>query len=279
MHKLEKRFNYQNLLETLSIQFMSARQNQLEKLEDWSDRVLSLECKAYRDLPDSYMYTQAICKICQGCADKDVGQHAATAKPSSVETAIDHIKWYQHNHTAIFGKPTNRCESSRDDDYDVDLTTQAVTKTETKKTDMQTVSQHIELLMDKITAMETTHRKELESIRSEIKRQQIPIQQMDRGYQSEQQMQKPRFNRYSDNRQSWRSNSQSYQNLRRQDEQKPFYWKRSGPIPLEILANLECYFCHKKGHIQRACPDLIGKTNEVPDIVNRTDSLNKKGSG
>ena len=133
--------------------------------------------------------------------------------------------------------------------------------------------------MDKITAMETTHRKELESIRYEIKRQQIPIQQMDRGYQSEQQMQKPRFNRYSDNRQSWHSNSQSYQNLRRQDEQKPFYWKRSGPIPLEILANLECYFCHKKGHIQRACPDLIGKTNEVPVIVNRTDSLNKKGSG
>ena len=108
--------------------------------------------------------------------DKDVGQHAATVKPSSVETAIDHIKWYQHNHTAIFGKPTNRRESSRDDDYDVDLTTQAVTKAETKKTDMQTVSQHIELLMDKITAMETTHRKELESIRSEIKRQQILIQ-------------------------------------------------------------------------------------------------------
>jgi hypothetical protein len=51
-----------------------------------------------------------------------------------VETAIDHIKWYQHNHTAIFGKPTNRRESSRDDDYDVDQTTQAVTKAETKKT-------------------------------------------------------------------------------------------------------------------------------------------------
>jgi hypothetical protein len=50
-----------------------------------------------------------------------------------VETAIDYIKWYQHNHTAIFGKPTNRRESSRDDDYDVDLTTQVVTKAETKK--------------------------------------------------------------------------------------------------------------------------------------------------
>jgi len=160
---------------------MSARQNQLERLEDWADRVLSLACKAYRDLPDSYMYTQAIWKICQGCA----GQHAATAKPSSVEAAIDHIKWYQHNHTAIFGTPTNRPEPSRDDepsyDYDIDLTTQAVAKAETKKTDMQNVSQHIELLMDKITAMETTHRKELESIRSEIKRQQIPIQQTDRG--------------------------------------------------------------------------------------------------
>ena len=144
---------------------------------------------------------------------------------------------------------------------------------------MQIVSQHIELLMDKITAMETTIKKELDNIRTEIKRQQIPMQQTDRWYQSEQQTQKPRFNRYSDNRQSWRSNSQSYQNLRRQDEQKPFYRKRSGPIPLEILANMECYFCHKKGHIQRACPDLIGKTNEVSDIVNKTDSLNKKGSG
>jgi len=262
---------------------MSARQNQLEKLEDWAVRVLSLACKAYRDLPDSYMYTQAIWKICQGCADKDAGQHAATAKPSYVEAAIDKIKWYQHNHTAIFGKPTNRRESSRDDepsyDYNVDLTTQAVAKAETKKTDMQTVSQHIELLMDKITAMETTHRKELDSIRSEITRQQIPIQQTNRGYQSEQQTQKPSFNRYSDNSQSWRSNSQSYQNSSRRDEQKPFFRKRSGPIPLEILANMECYFCHKKGHIQRAYPDLIGKTNAVPDRANKTETLNRKGSG
>lgn len=142
------------------------------------------------------MYTQAIWKICQGCADKDVGQHAATS--STVEAAIDHIKWYQHNHTAIFGKPTNTREPSRDDepsyDYDVDLTTQAVAKAETKQTDMQTASQNIELLMDKITAMEKTHKKELGRIRSEIKRQQIHIQQTDRGYQFEQQTQKPRFN-------------------------------------------------------------------------------------
>ena len=79
--------------------------------------------------------------------------------------------------------------------------------------------------MDKITAMETTQKNELDSIRTEIKRQQIPMQQTDRWYQSEQQTQKPRFNRYSDNRQSWRNNSQSYQNLMRQDEQKPFYRK------------------------------------------------------
>ena len=63
IHKLEKRFNYQDLPETLQIHFMSARQNQLEKLEDWADRVLSLACKTYRDLSDSCMYTQAIWKI------------------------------------------------------------------------------------------------------------------------------------------------------------------------------------------------------------------------
>jgi len=71
IHKLEKRFNYQDLPETLQIQFMSARQNQLEKLEDWADRVLSLACKAYRDLPDSYMYSghlENLPRLCgQGC--------------------------------------------------------------------------------------------------------------------------------------------------------------------------------------------------------------------
>lgn len=101
IHKLEKRFNYQDFPETLQIQCMSARQNQHERLEDWEDRVLSFACKAYRNLPDRYMYIQAIWKICQGSVDKEAGQHAATAKPSSMEAAIDHINWYQHNHRAI----------------------------------------------------------------------------------------------------------------------------------------------------------------------------------
>lgn len=116
IRKLEKRFNFVDLPETLQVQFMGAHQNATEKLEDRADRLLSLAMKAFRDLPEEHIYSQAVWRFCQGCCDKEAGQNAAMSRPKSMEEAIDKIKWYQHTTKAIYGKPVRRREFSDDSD-------------------------------------------------------------------------------------------------------------------------------------------------------------------
>lgn len=118
MAKIEKRFNFVDLPETLQIQFMGAHQNHNEKLEDWADRLLSLATKAFRDWPEDHIYTQVIWRLFQGCFDKEAGQHTAMAKPKTIEKAIDKIKWYQHTTKAIFGKTVRKREVFSDSDND-----------------------------------------------------------------------------------------------------------------------------------------------------------------
>jgi hypothetical protein len=60
IQKLEKRFGFRELPETAQIQFNNARQTPDELLEDWADRVLSLATRAFRDLPETHMYQQAV---------------------------------------------------------------------------------------------------------------------------------------------------------------------------------------------------------------------------
>jgi hypothetical protein len=47
-----------------------------ELLEDWADRVLSLATRAFRDLPETHMYKQAVVRLCQGATDKEAGSYA-----------------------------------------------------------------------------------------------------------------------------------------------------------------------------------------------------------
>ena len=52
------------------------------------------------------MTKQAVMKFCQGCNDAQAGQHACTTKPTSMEAAIDTIKWYQHSKKAVQANQT-----------------------------------------------------------------------------------------------------------------------------------------------------------------------------
>ena len=63
IRKLKKRFNFFDLPDTLRFQFMGAHQNTTEKLEDWADRLLSLAIKAFRDLAEEHVYSQAVCTL------------------------------------------------------------------------------------------------------------------------------------------------------------------------------------------------------------------------
>lgn len=49
------------------------------------------------------MYQQVL-RLCQGAADKEAGSYTSNVKPQTMEDAIDMIRWYQHNHQAIYGR-------------------------------------------------------------------------------------------------------------------------------------------------------------------------------
>ena len=104
IQKLEKRFGFRELPETAQFQFNNARQTPEELLEDWADRVLSLATRALRDLPETHMYQQAVLRLCQGAADKEVGSYASNIRPKNIAEAIDKMRWFQHNYQAIFGR-------------------------------------------------------------------------------------------------------------------------------------------------------------------------------
>lgn len=107
VRKLEKRFGFKELPETAQVQFQNATQALEESLEnDWGDRVLLLATKAFRDLPDEHMYQQAILRLCQGASDKEAGSYASNVRPQTMEDAVDMIRWYQHNHQALYGRGT-----------------------------------------------------------------------------------------------------------------------------------------------------------------------------
>lgn len=104
VRKLEKLFGFKELPETAQVQFQNARQALEESLEDWTDRVLSLAKKAFKDLPDEHMYQQPILRLCQ--VNKEAGSYATNVRPQTMEDAVDKIRWYQYNHQAIYGKVT-----------------------------------------------------------------------------------------------------------------------------------------------------------------------------
>ena len=100
--RLEKRFGTRELPETLYAKFSQAVQSQDEDLEDWADRIQTLAIKAFKGLPEQHMMKQAIVRFCQGCTDKEAGQAACNARPKSLDKALDHVRWFQYTHQAIY---------------------------------------------------------------------------------------------------------------------------------------------------------------------------------
>ena len=87
IRKLEKRFGFRELPKTAQVQFNNARQTPEELLEDWADRVLSLATRAFRDLPETHMYQQAVVRLCQGASDKEAESCVSNCRPKSIEEA------------------------------------------------------------------------------------------------------------------------------------------------------------------------------------------------
>ncbi len=92
IEKFERRFGFKELPATLMIAFNSARQLPDESIDDWSDRVLTLASKAFRDLPDQYMTQQSILRFCHGGLDREAGENVSNMRPTTMDDAIDKLK-------------------------------------------------------------------------------------------------------------------------------------------------------------------------------------------
>ncbi|VDI04077.1 Hypothetical predicted protein [Mytilus galloprovincialis] len=162
-------------------------------------------------------------KYARDASDKEAGQHGATARPTSVEAAIDQIKWFQHNHTAIFGKPTGRRDPTPNQDepsydYDSDLAVHAIGKTDTKSE----LSKQMETLLEKMTAMEALHKQEIGDLKQQFQKQQ---QAKQFPAQNEVQPAAQPFSQQTNkqgNRQQWRNRDN------RQDNQRQSPFKGAG---------------------------------------------------
>ena len=106
MKKLETRFGVTDLKETVKVEFDNACQESEESLEDWADRAWTLATHAFADLKEKHQEQEAISKFCQGCIDKVAAKHACFERPSTMEEALDLVKYHQYISQAVDGEKT-----------------------------------------------------------------------------------------------------------------------------------------------------------------------------
>ena len=132
LKKFERRFGFKEIPETAQISFQSSRQSSDEVLDDWADRVMNLATMAFRNLPDEYMYQQAILRFCHGCVDKDAGESVANTRPITMEDAIDRVKWAVHTRSAVHGRARREVKLITCDGQDPYVCNTAPTKPQVK---------------------------------------------------------------------------------------------------------------------------------------------------
>ena len=106
--KLDKRFALQEHPEVSQMHFQYARQSPDESSVEWADRLLTLASRAFPGLPDDYVNRQIVMRFCLGGYDKEAGQFALNSRPQTIDETLDLVRWYQHTHRAIYGRPGRR---------------------------------------------------------------------------------------------------------------------------------------------------------------------------
>ena len=104
LYRLTKRFDHQEPAEAAQLEFSTARQHTDESLSDWADRLNELCAHAFPDIPERALHRQMVLRLCQGCLDKEAGCYALDRHPSSMDDAVEAIRWYQHSRRAVYGK-------------------------------------------------------------------------------------------------------------------------------------------------------------------------------
>ncbi|GFO33762.1 hypothetical protein PoB_006026700 [Plakobranchus ocellatus] len=84
MKRMEQRFASKHLRETALIRFQNAKQRIEESIEDWAERLHHLALYAFEEDTGAGLWKrdikQMVLKFCTGCADREVGLHAANMR-------------------------------------------------------------------------------------------------------------------------------------------------------------------------------------------------------
>ena len=246
LDKMEKRFGTRELPETLIAKFSQIVQNQDEDLEDWVDRIQTLAIKAFKGLPDTHMTKQMIVRFCQGCYDKEAGQSACNARPLTLDKAIDHIRWFQYTHQAIY-RSSRAKEPRRSQGADCDRVSRTTLQQEKHWGNMENPDSDSEFLSVRATGEDTKkwqgNRRDGESNR--LKALEDNMARVLSGLEK-MATEVTKLN----NRRTSRS-----------------------PSP----GRLSCFFCGAEGHFKKDCPVYKEKLAQEKHVT-FSDDLNQSGS-
>ena len=234
LQRLGRRFAFRELSETSQVQFNYAKQQSDESSMDWADRLLTLAAGAFPGLPDKYIEQQVVHRFCQGFYDRDAGQYAINSRPKNVEGAVDLVRWYQHNHRAIFGKPRREvrqlsyCDEVAKDPV-VCRTTQGDLKQQPSRMDRQDERiSRLEKKVDTVCLKVDSVQSSMDSMQAQFKDVQSTIKGLVISLQARSQASPGRMRSRSPGRSPGRSPDRG---------------------------NLLCFKCGKPGHFRNECPE------------------------
>ncbi|KAK3107571.1 hypothetical protein FSP39_017500 [Pinctada imbricata] len=258
--KMEKRFGGMPLPDTAQEQLSNSRQRHDETLEEWADRVMQMATRAFPDLPEDYMYRQAIKRICHGCLDREAGQHAVNQNLTTVDMVVDRIKSYQFNHKSIYDR-------SRKDFREVKEVQLSMSSSETSEDEDSA----------QIRQVRQSRSRERNSGRQFFDRGRFKGQRSDKDQgqvgKSEVFELRKEMGEIRDNVKSLIEHMETLK-TRSYNSPSPSPVRNRSPSPIR------CYHCQGQGHYARNCPKkLEGNKAAKSKEVTFSDDLNEKGSG
>ena len=236
-------------------------------MDEWAERLLSLADKAFSGLPESYVISEVISKLCLGCLDKHAGSVASSFGPKTVEEALERIKWQQYNDTALFG-PKVRTRDPRDIQ---DLASEPgdgetlanVVKTEShdkigKTMDKlsETLDKNLKMLQSNLNLVQENVKSVQNRVDQKMQTVQQDVRSMERRWKSELEkaLDKVASTRSSETTENSVNKAlyKALDNKQTTMDNKPVKRDRS---------NYQCYHCQEWGHIFRNCPKKHVKFN------------------